>query len=364
MKNCPKANPGATPLELAQRKLYEIAGGSRRSNDPKAASMTTAQRLQYLKSDEFVAWVASEKAAGREVFWLKDVDKTQGAGDVFTFFMDWRAKNKKFSKQQLAVIDKFLISLEKNRIVRAVKSLGHALGLFGHGENAPEVAKQLWLSKEAGGEGLTMLELWAGVFWPSQIGLTKAEKLAQVTAFAPLYAERAYPGVREENEYLESIGVHVVIVSNGDQELAIAIAPYLGVKPENTVGSHLVYNGDIATGVNHSYEVTGGDWHAKPQPGKPISLHYWMHMNRARFGWDGVDEDDFTIAGRDGDSGATDGGMMILGPKPSAIGNFMVNTPDEPKRIEAFYKLAQKYGWSRGQYITLNHSASQKGFKP
>jgi len=359
MKNCANANPGATPLELAQRKLYEIAGGSRDSGDPRAARLTTAQRLEYLKSPEFVAWVASEKAAGREVFWLKDVDKTQGAGDVFTFFFDWRARNKKFSPEQLAVIGKFLISREKNRLIRGLKSLGHALGLHGHGEGVPQTVIERWLANEMG-----MLDFWSGAFWPSQIGLTKTEKLAQVEAFAPLYADRVYPGVREENEYLASIGVTVVIVSNGDQELAIAIAPYLGVKAENTVGSHLVYNGDIATGVNHSYEVTGGDWHSKPQPGKPISLHYWMHVNRERFGWKSLDEAKFVIAGRDGDSASTDGGMMILGPTPSAIGNFMINTPGEPDRIEAFYKVAAKYGWTRGQFITLDHSASKLGFKP
>ncbi|MBS1992411.1 MAG: hypothetical protein JSS83_17930 [Cyanobacteria bacterium SZAS LIN-3] len=364
MKNCARANSGATPLELAQRKLFEIAGGSRDSGNPRASRMTTAQRLEYLKSPEFVAWVASEKAAGREVFWLKDVDKTQGAGDVFTFFFDWRARNKKFSPAQLAVIGKFLLSLEKNRVGRWLKTAAQALG-FGHkAEALPAAVIAKWLAKEDGGEGIGMLDFWSGAYWPSQIGLSKAEKLAQVEAFAPAYADRVYPGVREENLYLESIGVHVVIVSNGDQELAIACAPYLGVKPENVVGSHLIYENGVATGVNHTYEVTGGDWHSKPQPGKPISLHYWMHVNRARFGWTTLDETKIVIAGRDGDSAGTDGGMMILGPLPSAIGNFMVNTPGEPKRIEQFYSVAAKYGWTRGQFITLDHSPSKLGFKP
>jgi hypothetical protein len=209
------------------------------------------------------------------------------------------------------------------------------------------------------------MDFWTGAYWPSQIGLSKAEKLRQVQGFAPSYASKIYPGVREENQLLEELGVNVVIVSNGDQELAIACAPYLGVKAENVVGSHLIYGPDgLSTGVNHTYEVMGAEWHARPQPGKALSFHYWLHANRARWGWNRIDERRFVIAGRDGDSASTDGGMMMLMPASAAIGNFMVNTPGEPKRIAQFYTVASKYGWTTGQFITLHQSPSTSGFKP
>ena len=362
MTNLTSEITARTALDAARAKLYSIAGGSVDSGNVQASRLTTAQRMDYFRSDEFRAWVASEKAAGREIFWLKDVDKTQGAGDLFTFFYKWRADNNKFSGQQLDVIGQFLLSLRG----RWGRMVGQALQALqpSHAAFQPERVIDTWLAKEDGGKGIGMLDFWSGAYWPSQIGLTQAEKLSQVEEFAPLYAERIYPGVREENELLESLGVHVVIVSNGDQELAIACAPYLGVKAENVVGSHLIYDSNgLATGVNHTYEVSGGDWHLKPQPGKPLSFHYWLHVNRARFGWNRIDERKFTIAGRDGDSAATDGGMMIL-MQTAAIGNFMVNTPGEPNRILQFYAVASKYGWTTGQFITLDQSPSRLGLRP
>ncbi|MFA7341337.1 MAG: hypothetical protein WC028_31435 [Candidatus Obscuribacterales bacterium] len=377
-------------LDAAQDKLYSIAGGSIDSGNAKAARMTSQERLDYFRSEEFRHWVACERAAGRQVFWLKDVDKTQGAGDIFTFFFKWRADNGKFTVKQLAVIADYLEKNRKQRenqgqpqiknqqaptswSARMLAAIKKACQSFGQSKNSnnsevselgPHEALRLWLNKEAGGDGIAMMDFWTNVYWPSQVGLSKAEKLAQVTAFAPLYANKAYPGVKEENELLESIGVTVVIVSNGDQELAIAVAPVLGVKPENVVGSHLIYDKNgISTGVNHSYEVGGEEWHAKPQPGKPLSFHYWLHINRARFGWSRIDERKFVIAGRDGDSASTDGGMMIL-MHPCAIGNFMINTPGEPARLEKFLAVASKYGWTVGQFITLDHSPSKTGYRP
>ena len=362
-------------LDSAQDKLYSVAGGSIDSGNAKAARMTSQQRLDYFRSDEFRHWVACEKAAGRQVFWLKDVDKTQGAGDIFTFFFKWRADNGKFTTKQLAVIAAYLDQRQNaeqapkswparllNGIKQACQSNKSSLKANPH--LAPAEALRLWLSKEDGGDGIAMMDFWTNVYWPSQVGLSKADKLAQVTAFAPIYANKAYPGVKEENELLESIGVTVVIVSNGDQELAIAVAPVLGVKPENVVGSHLIYDkSGMSTGVNHSYEVGGDEWHSKPQPGKPLSFHYWLHVNRARFGWTRIDERKFVIAGRDGDSASTDGGMMIL-MHSCAIGNFMINTPGEPARLEKFLAVASKYGWTVGQFITLDHGPSKTGFRP
>ena len=364
-----------TLLERAQRKLYEIAGGSKNSGDVRAARLTTAQRIDYFRSDEFRDWVASEIAAGREIFWLKDVDKTQAAGDIFTFFFKWRADNGKFTEAQLKVIDNFLLR-QRHFLLRPFIRLGRALMRTPHGmglvadrstfaANTPHDVVELWQRKEQGGKGIGMLDFWSGAYWPSQVGLTEEEKLAQVREFAPHYAAKVYPGVAEENRLLESLGIHVVIVSNGDQELARAVADVLGINPENAVGSHLTYGPDgRATGVNHSYEVFDEDWNFRPQPGKPLSFHYWMHMNRQRWGWKDLDEDKIVIAGRDGDSASADGGMMIMLPIPAAIGNFMIDTPGEPGRIEKFYKLAAKYGWSRGKFITLIQAPSRTGCIP
>lgn len=362
-----------SPLARAKAKLYEIAGGSEESGDVRAAKLTTAQRIEYFKSPEFRDWVASEKACGKQVFWLKDVDKTQGAGDVFTFFFEWRAKNGKFSKAQLRIIGKFLLSqhhvLARPFVGAASWITNFANRLLGTTvpqslQLTPVTVLRLWKAHELGGDGIHLMNFWAKCYWPSQTGLSKEEKLAQVQAFAPTYAEKAYPGVAEENRVLTEAGVEVVIVSNGDQELAIAIAPVLGVKQENVVGSHLMYDDrGLSIGENHTYEVYGKDWAVRPQPGKFLSFHYWLHMNRKRFGWNRIIDSKTVIAGRDGDSGSTDGGMMIF-MAPCAIGNFMVNTPGEPGRIERFYKLVDKYGGTPGQYFTLNHQPSKTGALP
>lgn len=339
----------STPLDRARRALYKVAGGSVDSGDETLAHISTAQRIEYIKSKAFQDWVAAERAAGREVFWLKDVDKTQAAGDLFTYFFKFRADNNLFSAEQLAVIEKFLRSRK---------------GARAEDSATPHDVLRLWQAKEEGGEGLGLLDFWRGIYWPSQVGMTREEKQRQVEAFAPLYASRVYPGVAEENRLLEAAGVNVVIVSNGDQELAIACAGILGVNPDNVVGSHLKYlrNGR-ARGVNHSYEVFDEDWETRPQPGKILSFHYWLHKNRHRFGWDHIVDENVVIAGRDGDSASSDGGMMIY-TKPPAIGNFIVNTPGEPGRAEKFYKLARVFGWSRGQFITLEHQPSPSGRFP
>ncbi|OYV27277.1 MAG: hypothetical protein B7W98_02110, partial [Parcubacteria group bacterium 20-58-5] len=170
-----------TPLERAQNKLYEIAGGSIDSGNVQAARLTTKQRMDYFRSPEFRDWVASENAAGRQVFWLKDVDKTQGAGDLFTFFYKWRADNNKFSPRQLQVIADFLLGLESRwgRFVARFQSARLKAPRL-----APEAVIKTWLAKEDGGKGIGMLDFWSGAYWPSQIGLSRAEKLAQVQAFA------------------------------------------------------------------------------------------------------------------------------------------------------------------------------------
>lgn len=360
-------------LKRARQLLYSVTGGSHDSGDVRAARLTTAQRTEFFRSPEFREWVAFEKAHGRQVFWLKDVDKTQGAGDIFTFFFKWRADNDKFSASQLGAIDDYLLKRQgfaRSGAVRLTRALWLLSSAMGFSPQLPAFAKlgpyevlRLWESKEAGGDGIGLLDFWSDVYWPSQRGMTRTEKIAQINAFAPLYADRLYPGVREENLALREAGVEVVIVTNGDQELAIAAAPVIGIDPENVVGSHLKYDGEKSLGENHSYEVFAEEWAARPQPGKPLSFHYWVHVNRKRWGWSDLDEDQIVIGGRDGDSASSDGGMMIFLPAP-AIGNFMVDTPGEPERIQKFHRIVSKYGWGKGRYFTLVQAPSPLGAKP
>jgi hypothetical protein len=358
-------------LTRAQNRLYQVAGGSYDSGNVRAARVTTEQRIDFFRSPEFREWVAAENACGRQVFWLKDVDMTQGAGDIFTFFFQWRAENGKFTEEQLKVIDRFLLKRKSatqrfaTRVARFFTAAFSLVGLTKPTDLAqgPFEVLRLFKSKEEGGEGIEMLEFWR-LYWPTQFGLTAAEKKAQVEAFVPHYAKRVYPGVPEENRVLTEAGVNVVIVSNGDQELAIAASSQLGIDPRNVVGSHLMYDANgISTGVNHSYEVFDKEWTVKPQPGKPLSFHYWVHVNRGRWGWKRLLGNKIVIAGMDGDSAASDGGMMIL-LKDAAIGNFMVNTPGAPQRIEKFYKVADKYGWTPGQFFTLMQRDSLAGNMP
>jgi len=363
----------SAPLMRARTRLYQVSGGSPFSGDVRAARLTTAQRLEYFQSPEFRDWVAYEKSFGRQVFWLKDVDKTQASGDIFTFFFKWRADNGKFTKAQLSEISKYLLkrqSLSRAtgvRITRGALAFANTLGVGirnpAFADLSPYEVLRLWEAKEAGGDGIGLLDFWAEVYWPSQRGLTKAEKLRQVKEFAPTYADRVYPGVKEENLALTAAGIEVVIVTNGDQELAIAAAPFMGIKPENVVGSHLIYAGEESTGENHAYEIFAEDWAERPQPGKPLSFHYWIYINRARWGWENLDEHLILIAGRDGDSASSDGGMMIFLPTP-AIGNFMIDTPGEPKRLEKFQAVTSKYGWTRGQFFTLVQQQSKLGAQP
>ncbi|MBX9688003.1 MAG: hypothetical protein K2X27_14955, partial [Candidatus Obscuribacterales bacterium] len=122
-------------LEDARHKIYSIAGGAIDSNSIDAAVISTEQRIEFFRSPEFLAWVAAEKACQREIFWCKDVDKTQAAGDIFTFFFDWRANNCKFSPHQLEVIQAFL---KKHKVDVPL-------------EQGPQEVLRLWQQKEEGG---------------------------------------------------------------------------------------------------------------------------------------------------------------------------------------------------------------------
>jgi hypothetical protein len=270
------------------------------------------------------------------LFSLHDGDKTLWRGDCFTDFFRWRVENNKVTPLQLNEVEKFLLQQKPG------------LKAFG-----PEQVLNLWQSKE-----LSTADFWLGIYWQSQMGMTLAEKQAQVQEFAPTFADKIYPGVADEHRALEAAGVIPVLVSNGDQELAKGFAPYLGIKPENMVGSFQVYGPDgRAIGFKHTYEIFTGEWTQRPQPGKHLNFHYWVHSNLERFGWQFNDDRKFVLVGRYGDSASADGGMMILLPPP-ALGNFMIDTPNEPDRIQKFYPMAAKYGWNPGQFFTVTRQES------
>jgi|GEM_PF-674923 len=353
------AKPGADAdvaareaLEIARTELYRRSGGSADSGDAAKARLSLASRADYFRSPAFRGWVAAEKAAGRQVIWLKDIDKTQAAGDIFTYFFQWRAQNGKITPAQNQIVRDFLKTVTVSDA--GLKAELAAVDRNDAKTNALLVLK-LWRNKEHGGEGVGLLDVWSKVYWPTQKGLTREEKLAEARAFAPEYARRVYPGLPEENRALTEAGVEVVAVSNGDQELAEAVAGQLGLKPENVVGSNLTYDASgLATGVNHAYEMFDKEWVERPQPGKHLIFHYWINANKSRWGWTQLDKSRVVIAGADGDSAATDGGMWVYFPD-KAIGNFMIDTPHEPGRVVKSRALAAKYGWGAGRFFTLTH---------
>jgi hypothetical protein len=334
-------NKASEHLTIARDKFYEMAHGGRESNDVKAAQISSEQLLQYLKSPEFRSWVAAEKAAGKEVFWPTDVDKTMSSGDVFTYFFKWRADNQKFSPEQLDTISKTIKRLDPDAR-----------------STTPEDAIKLWQSKEKGGDGIKLLDFWSEIYWPSQKGMSMAEKIAETQEFARTFQDKIYPLVPEINKAIEDAGAHVVILSNGDRELAKAIAPEFGIKPDDVVAAKSVVGADgMLTGKQGSLEILDSKWQDLPQPGKAINFHNWLDTNKGRFGMDRLDESKVVIAGFNGDSAAADGGMMILSPQ-KGIGDFMVDTPGEPARIAKFYELADKYGWMKGEFVTLHRRPS------
>lgn len=328
-------------LTIARDKFYEIANGGLHSNDVKAAQLSSDQLLQFVKGPEFRNWVASEKAAGNEVFWPTDVDKTMSSGDTFTYFFKWREDHHKFSPEQLQIISNAIKHLDPQ-----AKS------------TTPEDALKLWQSKEKGGQGIGLLDFWNKIYWPSQKGMTMAEKVAETKDFSKTFSDKIYPLVPEINKAIEDAGAHVVILSNGDQEIAKAIAPEFGVKPENVIGATtLVDPHGFLTGAPQNYEMFDKTWSQLPQPGKEMNFHNWLDANKQRFGWNQLDEGRVLLAGYNGDSAAADGGMMVFS-KEKGIADFMVDTPGEPSRIAQFYSLANQFGGTKGEFVTLHRQPS------
>ncbi|MBI3554533.1 MAG: hypothetical protein HY077_18725 [Elusimicrobia bacterium] len=412
----------ATSLQTARAAFYKITGGSYDSNDVTAAKISLAQRTAFFKSPEFKNYVAAEKAAGRTVFWLKDIDKTQASGDIFTFYFKYLADKGLLTPQHNATMRAFLNGMAFKSTIRdakvladladvgsepaAVKAVLEAAAAKGsikapalpsdedgaksflNGVSVkgqikdPKLLAQLakadsndskanaytvidlWRSKEKGGEGIGMLDFWSSIYWRTQKGLTKFQKLRRVAGFKKFYASKIYPGIYEDNKALEEAGVEVLAISNGDQELAIAVAPLLGIKRHNVVGSYLQYDPKtgLSTGVDHAYEIFDkeGNWNRWPQPGKILSTHFLINRERHRYGLSEFDEDKIVIAGADGDSAASDGGMWVyFTDKP--FGNFVVDSPHEPGRRMKSLIMAQTYGGTKGQYITLIHDPRSPG---
>ena len=67
--------------------------------------------------------------------------------------------------------------------------------------------------------------------------------------------------------------------------MARSVAPLLGIKTRNVVGSHLIYKDGVSVGDNHAYEIFDKEWATLPQPGKPLFFHYWLNSNKWRWGW-------------------------------------------------------------------------------
>lgn len=341
-------------LENARGAFSQIAGGSADSGDASRSRISVQELTKYYRSPEFHGWVAAEKAAGRQVFDLKDIDKSQSAGDSFTFFFKWLADHGKLGAAQNETMKAFLKTVQVNdpelngRLARVDAN---------DAQTNADLVIRLWRGKSGGGDGIGLLDFWKEVYWPVQKGLTRQDKLEEVEAFKSDYLPEIYPGIPELNQALADAGVEVVAVSNGDEELAKATAPLLGIKRENVVGSNLLYGADgMSIGSDHSYEIFTAPWATQyPQPGKILAFHYWLNENKERWGWPRIDSDKIVFVGAYGDSASADGGMMIFNPFRLAIGNFMVDTPHEPDRIQKFHEMAQRYGWDLGRFVTLTH---------
>lgn len=345
-------------LEAARARLYKVAGGNLNSDRADISRLNSTQLVSFIHSHEFSQWITSEKSKGKYVFWLTDMDKTMAAGDIFTFFFAWRAKHGKFTEEQNMVLRSFL---EKTKLLtpKELKEVRHNDGK----RNAAKVL-ELWRRTEEGRkDGITLLSFWTGAYWPSQIGLTREEKKRQVDAFAPEYASKIFPGAREQNIALGKAGVEVILVTNGDQELAQTVAPLLGIEPNNVLGSTLQYDeSSRSTGEVHTCEIYDGVWTKKPQPGKSLKFLYWLGENRKR--WPDINRDKITVAAMAGDSASADSGVMFfLNP---ALASFMVNTPGEPARLQKFINLAEKFGrgLGLGSFVTLSYPAPPSGALP
>ncbi|MBI4375983.1 MAG: hypothetical protein HY549_05995 [Elusimicrobia bacterium] len=338
----------AASLEAVRGELAAWTGGH--GAEPGRDRISAKNRVHLFRSGAFKRWVAAERAAGRRVFWLRDLDKTQAAGDISSHFFRWKAERGHFTAAQNRIMRRYLARIKTDdpalarRLRRAPRQ--------SPAENA-RLVLDLWRHGEKGGKGIKGLDFFTKAFWPTQHGFTRQEKREQAEAFAAYFSRFIYPHVRQENLALARAGVDVVIVSAADQEIISAVAPLLGLKPSNVVGSYLIYGEDgRAKGEQHAYDVSDRKWLERPNPGKALSFHYWLNKNKRRWGWKELDPDKIVIAGADGDSASSDGGLWVYFPR-KALGNFMVDTPHEPGRLEKSIKLVTKYGWDR--HFVLEH---------
>lgn len=315
----------------AKAELFTMA----RSNTHHAnglPALTSADRLKYFQSDTFRRWIQIECKLGNQVVWITDLDKAKASGDSFVYFTDWRARNAAFTTEQVEAFAELLRANAPSLHSRLPHLLAQSPSKIAH------QALKSWARNELkGSEGISLKELFMQGYWSSFKGMTRPEKMKLVQDFAPEYQNKIFPGAREEHLALAAAGVKVIIVTNGDADLARSIAPLMGISPDNVAGVDAYYDGEgRATGEAHILEIEDEEWARRPQPGKPIRFECFL---RERF-----PNRQVILAGFDGDSPAADGGgMLFLKPK---LGYFMVDTPGshDRMRITKFNDFVRRYG--------------------
>ena len=310
-------------------------------------ALSSKARSEYFRSREFTQWVSNERALGKTVLWLTDLDKAMGAGDIFTFFFDWRLDNGGFSAEQGEALSSFLKNTGK------LSDVEERLIESGSPNDAARMVLTLWRrGLEDSATGISLGEFWTEAYWASQAGLSGEEKKSLASEFAPTYKDKIFPGVTEANSALKEAGVRIVMVTNGDEELAKSVAPLLGIEEADVVGTGHIYEEGRSTGQMHTLEIFEGEWSNRPQPGKALNFRCWL-THRSE-----LNGEDVTVAGFDGDSFGADGGaMLFLQPNP-VLGYFMVDTPGsrDAGRIEKFREGVLKYGgWQKEKFIRLSY---------
>ena len=316
-------------------------------------TLTSMQRTEFFRSTAFTSWVRAEQEVGRPVLWLTDLDKTKAAGDAFTFVWDYRIRKGLFTEQQNSELTARLARVDS--LTKVQKGL---LQVQSPIENA-KLIFDLWQAHEFdGSQGISLDVFWRDLYWPSNIGFSRDERRQFLSEFAPEYAQRVFPGAREEMAALSEAGVIPVVVTHGDVEVAQAVAGYLGVAAENVTGEGGYYSErGIHIGVGDSLVVFDEAWRDKPQSGKLVRFNHWVGK---RFG-----EVEYVVAGFDGDSPASDGGAMLtLRPR---LGYFMVDTPGQHDagRLPSFIDFVRKHsGGHSARFYAVSYDASAGGARP
>lgn len=342
-------------LNSARADLWSLVDNNTASHRLDVPSLGVGERTSFFGSDVFKAWVESEHKIGNRVLWVTDLDKAMASGDTFVYFFDWRARHATFTDQQNQIM---LEALTRTKVFDTAKL--YSLKSNSPQENAREIL-QLWSRHErVGAPGIDLATFWREIYWPTLIGLSPKEKAQMVAAFVQEYPPKIFPGVLKANATLRDSGVEVVIVTNGDEDLAKGVAPALGIDPRNVAGVETEYHGERATGRGHFLEIFDAEWSRRPQPGKFIRLGCWAERDEQKAR--SIEGKAIVIAGFDGDSPGPDGGaMLFMRPK---LGYFMVDTPGshDQHRIKGFKDFVERYAhWHAERFIALTYPEPQHG---